>query len=209
MTGTSMRQQLQRGWQRVRSSAAAIRQRYRGWLAARRALRELDLGRHPDGSTLVLDYRTGQLVAKRGKVRPGPLGPVVPFEYADLAWLERVIAMAGYRVRLDDDGDLEVRTEAGRLWVRRGGEEAIVRFFVRVAEELESFSDNRFELVNVFNLHSTHGRWVLSDDGVLFMSCDLYAGAGVTAAQILSALRAVSHEVGVVAAHLGLDQNAA
>lgn len=210
MTGTSMWRRIRRGWQWVRSSAAAARRRHVGRRTARRALRELELGRSPDGSTVVLDYRSGQFVARRAKGSPGLLGPLVSFEYADLAWLERVIATAGYRVRLDDDGDLEVHTEAGRVWVRRGGEEEpTIRVFVRVIDELEEFTDNRFELVNAFNLHVAHGRWVLSDDGVLFMSCDLYAGAGVTSAQVLNALRAVSHEVSVVAAHLGLDRNTA
>ena len=209
MTGMSMRWHVRRGWRWVRSSATAMRQRYRGWRTARRALRELELGRSPDGSTVVLDYQSGQLVAKRAKGSPGLLGPLVPFEYADLAWLQRVIAMAGYRVRLDDDGDLEVKTEAGPVYLRRGDDGAVIRFFMRVIDDLDSFSDNRHELVNVFNMHSAQGRWVLSDDGVLFMSCDLYAGAGVTSAQVLNALRAVSHEVSVVAAHLGLDRNTA
>jgi hypothetical protein len=207
MTDTSMRWQVRRGWQWLCSSTTAMRQRYRGWRTARLALRELELGRSPDGSTVVLDYRSGQLVAKRATDSPGLLGPLVPFEYADRAWLERVIATAGYRVCLDDDGDLEVQTEVGPAYVRRGDDAAVIRFFVHIVDDLDAFSDNRYELVNDCNVRSTQGRWVLRNDGVLVMSCDLYAGAGITSAQVLNALRALTHEVSGVAAHHGIDRS--
>ena len=54
MTDTSIPRQVRRGCEWVRSSATALRQRYRGWRTARRALRELELGRSPDGSTVVV-----------------------------------------------------------------------------------------------------------------------------------------------------------
>lgn len=196
-------------WVGTRATLGRLQRRLEGWRAARRALRELELGRTPDGGTVVLDYQSGRLLARRPARTTAAWEQVVPFEHADLVWLERVIAMAGYRVALDDDGDLEVRTEAGPVYVRRTVEAAIVCFFMRVVDDATTLSDNRFELVNVINQHTTQGRWVLNDEDALFMSCDLYAGAGLTSAHVLNTLRAVTHEVAVVTAHLDLDRDAA
>lgn len=188
---------------------AAAWRRYLGWRTARRALHELELGRNPDGSTVLLDYRSGQLVARRTGPALAPVQQVVSFAYADMAWLERVFSFGGYAARIDDDGDLEVRTEAGPVYVRRDGTEAIIRFFMRVTDGAEAMVASVPDILNVLNLNATQGRWVMNDAGVLFMSCDLYAGVGITSAQVLSAVRAVSHEVTAVARTLGLHRDTA
>ena len=194
---------------RVGTVALAVSARVRGWRTARRALRELELGRNPDGSTVVLDYRSGRVIARRPKATLPCEAPLVPFEYADLAWLERVIGLSGYAVQLDDEGDLEVRTEAGPVYVRRGEATTSLRFFVRVIGETDWMGSERAATLNLLNMHAVHGRWVLNEELALFMSCDLHIGVGISSAQVLSALRACTHEVCVATAMLGLDRNVA
>lgn len=202
-----------REWQqrmeRVQAGVRRLRLRLREWRTARRALRELELGRNPDGSTVVLDYKSGQLMARRAPATSPLHGPLVAYDYADLAWMERVAGLAGYRAAIDKDGDLEIQTEAGPVYIRRGDDLQIIRVFMRVVDGTETLGDERYELVNVLNLQANLGRWVLNDHGVLFMSCDLYAGAGITSAQLLKAVRAVSHEVSVAMAQLGFDRDTA
>lgn len=198
-----------KGWRWLRTAAAALHKAIRGRLAARRALRELELGRRPDGSMVVLDYRSGQLVSRRAGPALAPVQQVVTFAYADMAWLERVVTFGGYAAHIDDDGDLEVRTEAGPVYVRRIESEGTLRCFMRVTDGADAMVAEVPDMLNVLNLKATQGRWVMNDAGVLFMSCDLYAGVGITSAQFLSALRAVSHEVTAVAATLGLHRDTA
>ena len=189
--------------------ATATRQRVLGWRAARRALRELEVGRYPDGSTVVLDYRTGQFQARRPKHPLAFDAPLVPFEYADLAWLSRVMTLGGYMAQVDDDEDLEVRTEAGPVYVQRCETTQVLRFFVRVAGNTDFMGPDRHQTVNALNMLIKQGRWLLNADHALFMSCELYAGVGVSSAQVLSALRTCTHEVCAVTAQLGLDRNVA
>lgn len=194
-------------WVRTRATLGRLQRRLEGWRAARRALRELELGRTPDGGTVVLDYHSGQLLTKRSGRAMAAVQQVVSFEYADLAWLERVIAMGGYAVRLDDDGDLAVRTPAGLVFVRRYENEAILHFFMRVIDDVDVLTDEIEDMVNVLNLNTVQGRWVQNNEGALFMSYDLYAGVGITSAQVLASVRACAHEVATTVASLGFDRN--
>ena len=198
---------LQWMMEQLGNTGRAMRLRIVGWRAARRALRVLELGRNPDGSMAVLDYRSGQLLTRRTGRPLAVVQQVVSFEYADLAWLERVIALGGYAVSIDADGDLAVRTPAGLVFVRRDEHTAVLRFFMRVIDRVDLITEEVADMINVLNLQATLGRWVQNENGTLYMSCDLYAGVGMTSAQVLSAVRACSHEVGTATAALGLDQN--
>lgn len=200
---------LQRMVEQVGNRGRALRARFDGWRRARRALRELELGRNPDGSTVVLDYRSGQVISRRPKVEPVQ-APVVPFAYADLTWLERVIVHGAYTVqRHNEEQDLEVRTEGGPVYVQRCEKTQTVKLIVPFVESTEFLGDHRLDIVNQLNRLSICGRWVLRDDGALFANTTLVAGAGVTSAQLLTALRRTVLDVSMASAMLELGPHAA
>jgi hypothetical protein len=198
-------QRSRKSWRWVVRTAVSASARFQRWRAARRALRELVLGREPDGSTVVLDYGTGQMLQRHPEWWRACDAPVVCFEQATLAWLERVISLGGYVVRRDDDDDIEVRTEIGALYVRRCDDATVIRFFARVTSDTEFMGSERLDVVNTLNVEAKQARWLLNDEQELFVSCELNADVGITSAQVLRTLRACTHEACSAVAHLGLS----
>lgn len=108
LVGASTGVASEQRWARVRAVASRAVRRLHERRVARRALRELELGRAPDGSTVVLDYY-GRLPARCSGRAVATVQQVVSFEYTNLTWLERVITRAAYAVSIDNDGHLAVR----------------------------------------------------------------------------------------------------
>lgn len=186
----------------------ALSARIDGWRRARRALRELEVGRNPDGSTVVLEYHSGKLVARRPKMAPSQ-APVVPFAYADLAWLERVIVHGGYAVqRCGDERDLEVRTEGGSVYVQRCEKTQTVQLVVPFIESTEFLGEQQLDIVNQLNRLSMCGRWVLRDDDALFATTTIVGSAGITSGQLLCALRGTVLDSSMASAMLALGRHA-
>lgn len=193
----------------VRRVAGATARWVRGRWVARRATRQLELGRDAEGTSFVLDFRTGQVQPRRRPVPTTAEAPLVPFAHADDAWIQRVIALAGYLVERDEDDDLVVHSEAGSVIVLRCESVGMVRFIVPVLGDTDLLGVDRLQMVNTLNAEANAGRWYLNNEGALLMECDLPATAGITSAQLLGTLRACTHQVCILAVRNGLDRLAA